>query len=541
MAWPGLRRYVVSLEKDWPGLPCQGRVLIDHRCPEVDCLVLVEVEQANKQRMRLLFALVVTGAYAAVDTANFTLSLKPLARVPPRFIGFSIEVSSAPEVFLVGGLGGGPRRSFATLMNGLRSAAGESAGPTVRVGGNSADTSAWVPAPAPLPPNSTYRITSADLAAYAAAIPAFNGSVIVDVTLRYPSQPVYDVEHVTAAAAALGGALSAVEIGNEPDLFHKNGIRQPGYDYAQYKVDYNNVSVPVLSALAGSAARVQGATWCSDTWSPADFADYIDAAKQGLSCVSLHRYAASVCDGGKATIAELMADKASQGLAAGLEPWVAVADAAGVPLVIGEGNSVSCGGATGVSDTWAAALWALDTLFNVAAVGVHRWAFHGMPHGPYATVQWVNVTQDLAEVAPLYYGLLAFATAAGHESTILSLDSASSSNPFIKCWAVVDANSETRVVVLHKDPSAEANATVAITPAASLTATGSLVRGLPGAEGLASKWNSLISLGGQTWSTTSDGTPAGTPVSETVPVDGQGRFVFELPPASFVIFTLPGK
>jgi hypothetical protein len=45
----------------------------------------------------------------------------------------------------------------------------------------------------------------------------------------------------------------------------------------------------------------------------------------------------------------------------------------------GEGNSVACGGAYNVSDTMASALWAVDELFNVAAVNITRWNFHGCP------------------------------------------------------------------------------------------------------------------------------------------------------------------
>jgi len=36
--------------------------------------------------------------------------------------------------------------------------------------------------------------------------------------------------------------------------------------------------------------------------------------------------------------------------------------ATGVPFVIGEGNTASCGGQKGVSDTLASAIWALDFL-----------------------------------------------------------------------------------------------------------------------------------------------------------------------------------
>ena len=129
-------------------------------------------------------------------------------------MGFSIEVGSAPEVFLTNGLGGTPRASYATLMNTLKAAGNWAQGPAIRVGGNSADESAWVPAPAPLPANTTYRITGADLDAYSAAVPAWNGSIILDTTFLY-TDPSFMLAHTAAAAKRLGPLIEAVELGNE--------------------------------------------------------------------------------------------------------------------------------------------------------------------------------------------------------------------------------------------------------------------------------------------------------------------------------------
>ena len=164
-----------------------------------------------------LLAACAAAAAAAADSAHFAVTAvrSPL---PERFVGLSIEVGSAPAVFYAGGLSGAPRRSFATLMNTLRAASGSAQGPDIRIGGNSADESAWVPAPAPLPVNTTYRITDADLRAYATAVPAWNGTVTIDATLRYGADPSYMVAHVAAAAKALGfapgGLIQGVEIGN---------------------------------------------------------------------------------------------------------------------------------------------------------------------------------------------------------------------------------------------------------------------------------------------------------------------------------------
>ena len=143
-------------------------------------------------------------------------------------------------MFSVGGKAGAPRVSFAALMNGLRSASGASGGPNIRIGGNSADTSAYVPASEPLPAGDSYRITDADFACYAATVPAWNGSVVVDVSLRDATNATLSVNHLTAAARVLAGTrlIEAVEVGNEVDLYSGNKIRNSSYHYDNYKTEF---------------------------------------------------------------------------------------------------------------------------------------------------------------------------------------------------------------------------------------------------------------------------------------------------------------
>ena len=79
------------------------------------------------------------------------------------------------------------------------------------------------------------------------------------------------------------------------------------------------------------------------------------------------------------TIGELLADSSSDGLAASVAPLAAIAHAHHVPLRLDEINSISCGGERGVSDTYATALWSLDTLFALARAGVDGVNIHTPP------------------------------------------------------------------------------------------------------------------------------------------------------------------
>ena len=60
-----------------------------------------------------------------------------------------------------------------------------------------------------------------------------------------------------------------------------------------------------------------------------------------------------------------------------LAQFVAMAEAKGVPFVVGESNSVSCGGGAGVSNTFASSLWVPHFLAELSKGGVERVNIHG--------------------------------------------------------------------------------------------------------------------------------------------------------------------
>lgn len=247
-------------------------------------------------RFRILAGAAFLCGAASQDVATVSLSgdvLQP-RHISDRFVGFSLEVSAAPVMFAVGGLGGPPRKSYPTLMNTLRDASGAKAGPNIRIGGNSADSSVYLPGNDPLPTNDTYRITDADLQLYAAAVPAWNGTIVLDVNLRNPSSPKLAVNHVVAAGKLTGWDLiEAIEIGNEVDLFARNGIRSPSYDYTPYAGEFAAYAAAIAAVVPeGGWPRIQGATWCSGKWD-SHWGDYLSSFGSTMKSISYHHYPVS--------------------------------------------------------------------------------------------------------------------------------------------------------------------------------------------------------------------------------------------------------
>src|SRR5205807_5734988 len=113
------------------------------------------------------------------------------------------------------------------------------------------------------------------------------------------------------------------------------------------------------------------------------------------------------------TIRHLLSTAASSGFVARIRPYAAIAHAHGVPFRVDEMNSVACGGKRGVSDTFASALWALDTLLEMARIGADGVNIHTFPGAVYGLFSFAHRGgRWSAHVRPEYYGLMMFARAA---------------------------------------------------------------------------------------------------------------------------------
>ena len=125
-----------------------------------------------------------------------------------------------------------------------------------------------------------------------------------------------------------------------------------------------------------------------------------------------------------------------------------------LPFRVAEMNSASCEGAAGVSDTFASALWALDTMFNMASVGVDGVNFHMLPGSHY---ELFTVSHDAAGdwqafVHPEYYGLLMFSQAFPPGARLLPVTAPSGP---VKVWATIGVDGVTRVTLINQDTTAE--------------------------------------------------------------------------------------
>jgi hypothetical protein len=147
------------------------------------------------------------------------------------------------------------------------------------------------------------------------------------------------------------------------------------------------------------------------------------------------------------TVPNLLSSYATADMAAGVARYVQLAHAAGRKIRIDELNSVACHGKRGVSDTFAASLWSVDALFELARLGVDGVNLHTLPHSAYQLFSFRHAGGHWsAAVAPVYYGLDLFSQAAPPGSRLLKIDGVRHS-PGLSVWATRSPDGQVRAVI----------------------------------------------------------------------------------------------
>ncbi len=451
--------------------------------------------------------------------------------IPSAFVGLSIETATLEAYAGQDPLAIDPvfEELFRNLAPGQR--------PVLRIGGDTTDRTWWPVPGIARPPGVTYSLDKRWAAVARALSGALGARLIVGVNLE-AGNPTVAAAEARALIAGIGRQrIEALEIGNEPELYsalawyHKpDGTpvygRPLGYDFSTFTSDSARVAAALPHVpLAGPA--IGGLLWIHDL-------PRFLAAEPRLAVLTFHRYPLAVCaapgSGGYPTVGNLLSDSASEGLAESIGPYVAIPHARGLTVRIDELNAVSsCGLPAPLSTTFAPSLWALDTLFQMARVGVDGVNIHTWPGHNHHLFTFQRVRgQWQAFVEPEYYGVLMFVHAAPPGARLLELTGLPSGP--VKAWATLAPDGQTRVVLINKDVTHDRLLAVRL-PAPAGVAT------LERLQAPSINANTGVTLGGQSFgSETGTGLLAGAP-SDLVVTPVAGRYVVRLPAASAAMLT----
>ncbi len=449
------------------------------------------------------------------------------SRIQPGFLGLSLENTAI--IPYAGTDPKAPDPVFLQLVRNLTP--GQS--PVLRIGGDSTDW-AWYPVPGLSKPHGVrVTLTPRWLAVTHALATGLNARLIMGIDLEADSRATADGE-ARAFERGIGKPwIESLELGNEPNLYGSftwyvlpDGVhvmgRPPGYDFSSFLDEFTSFATGLPGPLAGPATGAS--TWMADT------GEFL-AAEPRVGMVTLHQYPLQTCFVSQSspeypTPAHLLAPAATTGLADGIAAYVALAHAHHLPLRIDEINTDSCGAAPGVSNAFVSALWALDTLFEMARVGVDGVNIHTYPGATYQLFTFTHAGRRWsASVTPEYYGLLMFAQAAPAGSRLIGTTTTNAQG--ITVWATRGTEGRTRVVLINESLDRR---TIALSSAGGRAATLERLR----APRLSS--TAGVTLGGQSFGARTTGRLAGRS-SVAKLAAGHGRYVFTLPAESAALVT----
>lgn len=391
-------------------------------------------------------------------TTTITVTRAPSGRrIPAGFLGLSLEY---PAVLAYAG--SDPAAIDPVFVRLIRrlTAGGQV---VLRIGGDSADRSWWPVAALAHPPGVSYALTHRWLDVAAALVRKLGApKLIVGLNLE-AGNPQLAAAEVRALDGGLPpGSVLAFQLGNEPELYGSFAWyrtpggqtvrgRPPGYGFDAFSHDFTSFAGGLPGVpLAGPSTG--GLGW--QRYLPR----FLTAQPQ-LKLVTVHRYPLQLCFLAPSsprypTIKHLLSPAASTGLADSFKPDLATAHAHGLPFRVDELNTVSCGADRAVSQSFASALWVLDTLFELARVGADGVNIHTFPGAGYELFRLTEAgARWRASVAPEYDGVRMFADAAPPGARLQHV-SGDPRDGSLKVWASTAPDGRTRIVLINKSESA---------------------------------------------------------------------------------------
>ncbi|GLZ35098.1 hypothetical protein Lesp02_72850 [Lentzea sp. NBRC 105346] len=296
-----------------------------------------------------VLSLIVFGGASATAAPAITVSVDPASnsQVATGFAGFSYEKDR------VGAGMFDPKSSDLISLFRLL-------GPSVlRLGGNLVDMTSWNPKGSG---GSEKEVAPPDVTRLAAFVKATGWKVIYGINLKTNTAS-NAADEAQFAAKALGGALIAFEIGNEPNVYFKTE--------AEYEAKFTSFTKAIKAKVPG--AKFDGPGEANKTTWVDEFAK--NQKKNSLKIISTHLYIAKNTN---ASIPDMLASNSSGRLPNAEKAMQKARSANGIPQWrVTEANSYFHGGAAGVSDVQAAALWSLDFMSGIASRQGSGVNFHG--------------------------------------------------------------------------------------------------------------------------------------------------------------------
>jgi IPT/TIG domain len=516
---------------------------------------------------------------SAPDSTLAEVCTKPLHSIPPDFVGLSHEWGDGEWTMGDDQRGRNYiyRQLLANLMDGRNSPF------LIRMGGGSTDQYTT--------PNSVeeFNELNQDLPGVKFTTGIILGSSLTSTPAAAEQIALNYVNNMAP------GILDSIEIGNETDNYQYQSSR--AYTFDVFNNKYSQWTAGIQQTVGSTSLKFTGPSWAlmrtllnNNYWSnfvaepPGYLQLFIAAQGHDTKTIAQHFYSGSQ---GGLPPSYLLGTSALQYTNPGnpvpmwapsIMGWAASqAHQNNETFRVNEMNSVTGGGQPGTSDSFAAALWSIDIMFEFAAAGVDGVNFHGSNGGlrvvtPGQTCKVQGITYQapctptpiyapfsiniqhnpttgypliytLDSVNPLYYGMYFFHLATQNNAELLPVKLQSPAH--LKVWATKASDGTVRIAVVNKDTSFSGDVPISLHgygPAETLLLTDS--NGYTGAIHYADNTTVIgttgITIGGQTFDGSTDGTIQGTQTTGEI-YPSKGVYTVSVQPASAVLLTIAPK
>ncbi|KAG2075500.1 glycoside hydrolase family 79 protein [Suillus decipiens] len=404
------------------------------------------------------------------------------------FMGFSIEFSVVNQIFGVNATY--LQVPFLNLMALLRKRAGEV---HIRVGGNTQETAVLVDS---LPGGvmvakkhgTTADVTATPTLLYTAEVlyTMANISALVN-TKWFLGIPFNDTNNLRLGIAEVGeaalsgpGYLLGFQVGNEPDLYAAHGVRPSTYSPSDYFGEFgvvvaainNDGNIPVKNNLV--APSITGGWTPESVWNTG----LVQSYSSSLGALAVEHYPTDNCYATYGVGTPVIPQDVFQNFlshSSGINiiaPYLnstSYAQANGLPFIMMETNSASCGGLPGISDTFGAALWALDyglqmaysnftgAMMHVGGQDVYYNPFTPPPTNQSMYHQWT--------IGPVFYSTMVITEVFGPSGNAQIIDLQANNDSMVTpAYAIYENGAPVRLVLLNyvSDPSGASDYTATI-------------------------------------------------------------------------------
>jgi hypothetical protein len=326
----------------------------------------------------------------SASTVAATLTIPPEAtgaQVPADFVGLSYEVRQLADPHFFSAANTGLIAQFKAL----------SANGVLRLGGNTSEFEYWKPAPDASEPahSQTREVVGEPKADYNPVTPeavrnladflkATGWTCIYGIGMgtNAPERAAAEGEFV---AKTLGANLEYFQIGNEPDLFSKH-LRDPKtWSVEAYFAEWLTLARAVAASVPRAGFGLPDVSNRMD-WLTEIAAQWLSVANPPrVTTLTHHHYFGGPATNPDVNIPNLLGTAEMGRVQKAADTANAAAAQAGARVRMTEGNTCYRGGKPGLSDVFAAALWAADYALLLATNGYTGINLHGGTGAPVAS------------------------------------------------------------------------------------------------------------------------------------------------------------